>query len=104
MPDIRILRTHQLGLAQARELALQWADQATDQFGMACTHQENSAAHEVSFRRSGMHGRLRVSGELFEMDASLGFLFGAFKERIEQEIARKLDALLDDHPADKQPG
>jgi putative polyhydroxyalkanoate system protein len=104
MPDIRILRKHQLGLAQARKLALQWAAQATDQFGMACTHQEDSAAHEVSFRRSGMHGKLRVTGELFEMDASLGFLFGAFKLRIEQEIAKKLDALLDDQPADKQPG
>ena len=104
MPDIRILRKHQLGQAQARELALQWAAQATDQFGMACIHQEDSDAHEVSFRRSGMHGRLRVTGELFEMDASLGFLFGAFKLRIEQEIAKKLDALLDDQPADKQPG
>jgi putative polyhydroxyalkanoate system protein len=95
MPDIRIVRAHQLGLTQARELALQWADQATDKFQLTCTHQQGDASHEVSFRRSGIQGRLRVTGELFEMDASLGFLFGAFRERIEQEVAHRLDKLLE---------
>ena len=98
MPEIRVVRTHTLGLAQARTLALQWADQATNQFGMACTHQDDSAAHEVSFWRSGVHGRLSVTGDRFEMDATLGFLFGAFKDRIEKESGLKLDALLCDLP------
>ena len=95
MPDIHILRTHQLGLTPARALALQWADQATDKFQMTCTHQKGDDSHEVIFRRSGIEGRLRVTGDLFEMDASLGFLFGAFRERIEREIAHKLDELLE---------
>jgi hypothetical protein len=35
-----------------------------------------------------------VCGQRFELDAKLGFLLGAFKERIEGEIVKNLDDLL----------
>jgi putative polyhydroxyalkanoate system protein len=48
----------------------------------------------VQFARSGVNGTLRVSADHFELDAKLGFLLGAFKERIEGEIVKNLDELL----------
>jgi len=35
-----------------------------------------------------------VSAEKFELDARLGILLGAFKDRIEGEIVKNLDELL----------
>ena len=37
---------------------------------------------------------LRVTADHFELDALLGFLLGAFKDRIESEIVKNLDELL----------
>jgi hypothetical protein len=39
-------------------------------------------------------GELRVAADRFELDAKLGFLLGAFKDRIEQEVSKNLDELL----------
>jgi hypothetical protein len=39
-------------------------------------------------------GTLKVSQEKFEIDARLGFLLGAFKDRIETEILKNFDTLL----------
>ena len=35
-----------------------------------------------------------MGADHFELDAQLGFLLGAFKDRIEAEIVKNLDALL----------
>lgn len=99
MAQIHIHREHQLGLAGARKIAWQWAEQAEADFGMACTYEEGDDADEVQFSRSGVSGTLKVSGDHFELDAQLGFLLGAFKDRIEGEIVKNLDELL----ASKKP-
>lgn len=99
MAQIHIHREHQLGLAGARKIAWQWAEQAETDFGMACTYEEGDDADEVQFSRSGVSGTLKVSGDHFELDAQLGFLLGAFKDRIEGEIVKNLDELL----ASKKP-
>jgi hypothetical protein len=39
-------------------------------------------------------GDLTVSQDLFELNAQLGFLLSAFKDRIEEEIVKNLDDLL----------
>jgi putative polyhydroxyalkanoate system protein len=100
MADIHIRREHQLGMKGARKVAWQWAEQAEAEFDMACTYAEGSDTDEVQFSRSGVSGTLRVSGDCFELDAKLGFLLGAFKDRIEAEIVRNLDELL----ASPKPG
>ncbi len=41
-----------------------------------------------------MTGTLLVDAQQFDMTAKLGFLFSAFKDRIETEIGGQLDALL----------
>jgi len=99
MAQIHIQRPHQLGLAGARKVAWQWAEQAEADFDMACTYEEGEDGDEVQFSRSGVSGTLKVSGDHFELDAQLGFLLGAFKDRIEGEIVKNLDTLL----ASKKP-
>ena len=94
MPDIRIHREHHLGLHKARKVALQWAEKAEAKFGMACTLVEGESSDTLEFTRSGVHGRLIVAADHFDLDAKLGFLLGAFAKTIETEIQKNLDQLL----------
>ena len=94
MADIRIERDHQLGLSAARKLAWKWAEQAEAEFDMSCTYEEGDDGDEVHFTRSGVSGTLCVGADHFTLDAKLGFLLGAFKDRIESEIVQNLDTLL----------
>lgn len=94
MARIHIHRPHHLGLAGARQVAWQWAGQAEADFDMACTYEEGDDADTVQFSRSGVSGALKVAEDHFELDAQLGFLLGAFKDRIEGEIVKNLDELL----------
>lgn len=94
MAELKIFREHTLGLAQARRVAQTWAAQAEKDFGMACCYTEGPTRDSVSFMRSGVKGDLQVDEAHFELHVTLGFLFGAFKEAIEAEIVKNLDALL----------
>ena len=94
MADLHIRREHHLGLAEARKIAFKWAEQVEEHFGMECTYQEGTVRDEVCFTRSGVNGTLHVTKGRFELDAKLGFLLGAFKDRIEGEIVKNLDELL----------
>jgi len=94
LPDIHITRQHSLGLTEARKLAFKWAEMAEERFDMECTYEEGKTADLVSFTRSGVNGELKVTKERFVLDARLGFLLGAFKDRIESEIVKNLDDLL----------
>jgi putative polyhydroxyalkanoate system protein len=92
--DIRIHRSHRLGLAKAREVAWQWAEEVERRFEMACTVVEGDTGDTVEFTRPGVDGRLLVREDHFALEARLGFLIGAFSRRIEAEIEQYLDALL----------
>jgi putative polyhydroxyalkanoate system protein len=99
VPDIHIRREHQLGLARARKIAWQWAEEAENKFDMTCTVVEGEYSDTVEFSRSGVSGRLIVAADHFDLDAKLGFLLGAFSKTIEHEITKNLDALLAEAPA-----
>jgi putative polyhydroxyalkanoate system protein len=94
MPDIHIHREHTLGLPEARKVAFEWAEMAEEKFDMECTYEEGKTEDLVTFTRSGVNGELKVTKDRFELDARLGFLLGAFKDRIEGEIVKNLDTLL----------
>lgn len=94
MADIKIRRDHALGMAKARKLAFTWAEQVEERFEMECVYEEGGARDIVTFTRTGVRGTLVVTGSRIEIEAQLGFLFGAFKDRIEGEIVKYLDALL----------
>ena len=97
MADLHILREHALGFARAREVALHWAEQVEEEFGMECTYEEGESADTLQFKRSGVQGVLQVTRDRFELNAKLGFLLGAFKDRIETEVVKMLDRMA---PAD----
>jgi putative polyhydroxyalkanoate system protein len=101
VPDIHIQRSHALGLAKARKLAFKWAETAEEKLDMECTYEEGKTSDLVSFTRSGVNGELKVTKDSLELDARLGFLLGAFKERIESEIVKNLDELLAQKDPDK---
>jgi putative polyhydroxyalkanoate system protein len=92
--DLHIARKHTLGLAQARKLAFNWAEQVESDLGMQCIYEEGRSADKVTFSRAGVKGELQVTKDMFELDAKLGFLLGAFKDRIETEITDMLNKLL----------
>ena len=94
MADIHINRKHALGLAKARDIAFKWAEDVEYKLDMACTYEEGKTEDCVSFTRSGVNGMLLVTKDDFELKAKLGFLIGAFKDKIEAEINKNLDALL----------
>jgi putative polyhydroxyalkanoate system protein len=100
--EIQIQRQHKLGLPQARKIAFRWAEQVEEEFDMACTYEEGKTQDEVCFSRSGVSGTLKVTKDHFELDAKLGFLLGAFRERIESEIVKNLDSLLAELPASRK--
>jgi putative polyhydroxyalkanoate system protein len=94
MPDIKIHREHSLGLAKARKVAWQWAEQVEKDFDMQCTVIEGEYSDTVEFTRSGVSGKLIVAADHFDLNAKLGFLLGAFSKTIEGEIQKNLDTLL----------
>ena len=104
MADIHIEREHGMSLAQARKAAFKWAEQAEEKLAMECTYEEGQTADALRFSRSGVSGTLTVTQDRFEIQAKLGFLLGAFKEKIEGEIVKNLDALIAKNaPAAKKP-
>ncbi len=102
MADIHIQREHSLGLPAARKIAIQWGEQAEEKFDMACSYEEGQMQDLLSFSRPGVNGTLTVTKDSFELTAKLGFLLGAFRDRIESEIVKNLDALIASKPAGKK--
>lgn len=94
MSDIRIHREHRLGLAGARKVAWQWAEEVEQRFDMECAVLEGEYSDTVEFTRTGVHGTLTVAADHFDLHAKLGFLLGAFAKTIEAEIEKNLDKLL----------
>lgn len=99
MADIHIVREHALGLPQARKLALRWAEVAEQKLEMECTYAEGKTHDVVGFKRPGASGALKVTRNHFELKAKLGLLLGMFKGRIEAEIVKNLDDLLQQEDA-----
>jgi putative polyhydroxyalkanoate system protein len=95
--DIRIVREHSLPPAQARQLALRWAELARKKLEMECSYEEGEGGEGgdlLRFRRSGARGELRVAPGRFELNVHLGLLLGMFRSRIEAEIVKNFDALM----------
>ncbi|MEZ5703844.1 MAG: polyhydroxyalkanoic acid system family protein [Burkholderiaceae bacterium] len=103
MSDIHLLRNHHLGLEGARSVAARWADKAQRKLEMACAFAQTDEGDELQFSRPGVKGTLLVNAERFELRAELGFLFSAFKDQIEREIAKNLDELLANNGPDGGP-
>jgi putative polyhydroxyalkanoate system protein len=95
LADIHIVREHALGLPRARKLAFRWAEVAEKKLDMECTYAEGDTSDVVSFRRPGAQGELKVTRDRFELSARLGLLLGVFRHKIESEVVKNLDQLLE---------
>jgi putative polyhydroxyalkanoate system protein len=94
MPDIRMRREHRFGLAKARKIAWEWAEQVERDFDMECTVIEGQHRDTVQFTGSGVSGALVVAADHFDLHARLGLLLALFADKIEAEIEQTLDTLL----------
>ena len=109
MPILKISRQHTLSLDQAQSMAQQWARDAERDFGMETVLDKTADSADIAnaslavshphaerwtFKRSGVHGSLVTSAQRFELELHLGFLLGAFKDKIKQQIEQNLDQLL----------
>ncbi len=104
MPELKIERAHTLGLAGARAVAQRWREQAEQDWGMACEQETGQTPFvdgcagepqdQMRFSRSGVSGQLTVTASRFDLQLKLGFLLGAYSERIAEKINTNLDELL----------
>ena len=94
MADIHIERNTP-GPAEARKVAFKWAEMAEEKFDMECTYEEGDSRRPGELHALRRQRRSsRSPPTCLELDAKLGFLLGAFKDRIEGEIVKNLDTLL----------
>ncbi|MEO9102729.1 MAG: polyhydroxyalkanoic acid system family protein [Burkholderiaceae bacterium] len=100
MSDIHIVRPHHFGLADARRTAYTWAERVEREFELDCTWAEGATHDEVRFKRGGVEGTLMVRQDRFELEATLGLIAAMFKDQIEAEIVRELDAVLSEPPGE----
>ena len=94
MSDLKIRREHQLGLTRARAVAQKWAEHAEKKFEVKCELATGETQDVLRFSRAGVTGEMLVSGDAFELNAKLGFLFKPFAGQIESEARKQLDAAL----------
>ena len=90
MPDIEIRRTHGVTLQDARAAAERIAAELEQRFGLRGEWQGDT----FNFKRSGLAGFLKVSGEDLHLSVSLGLLLKAMREPIERAVVNKLDAVF----------
>ena len=87
MSNIDIRHPHALGPEQAREAVQGIADKLVERFGVAYAWNGDS----LQFERSGVDGRVNLEPGALHVTAKLGFLLGAMKGPIEQEIRKVLE-------------
>jgi putative polyhydroxyalkanoate system protein len=98
MPTLHITRQHTLSHDKARAIAQQWALDAERDFGMETSlvmgTDDYQTAERWNFKRTGVTGSLVTKPQSFELELHLGFLLGAFQDKIKQQIEQNLDQLL----------
>jgi putative polyhydroxyalkanoate system protein len=92
--DLTLHRAHDLGLARARKVALEWAERIESELEMECTLIEGDDEDVLEFTRAGVDGRMVVAADRFDIEAKLGFLLRPFLRQIEAEASRQLDDAL----------
>lgn len=90
MADIRMIKYHQLPVAQARALVQKAADDLAEEFDLV----SHWAGNTLHFRRSGVEGAMRVSPSEIDLEVTLGFLLRAFKAKFVEHIEHNFETLL----------
>jgi putative polyhydroxyalkanoate system protein len=90
MPDIRMIKYHQLSLADARALVQKAADDLAAEYDLS----SRWSGDTLHFRRSGVEGAMHVTASEIDLEVTLGFLLKAFKAKFVETIEHNFDNLL----------
>ncbi len=90
MATVEITREHNLGKETARERAEKLADKLAQKLGADC----NWEGDELTFKRSGADGVIRVGDELVQVTVKLGLMFTPMAGMVKGEIEKALDKYL----------
>jgi len=93
MADIRIARPHGLPLSRAKAAAQAAAENLVREYDLTCQWEGDT----LSFRRSGVQGRIEVSPSQIAVEIRLGLLLKGFRSTIEQSVSKRLDEVLAQH-------
>lgn len=90
MSTISVTRHHTLDPEHARQTAESLAKDLSDRFDVHYQWEGDS----LHFQRSGVTGQLTVDEHMIKVDLTLGLLLRPLRSRIENEIHRHLDNLI----------
>lgn len=90
MSRIHIERSHSLGLDAARAKAEKLAERLAKEHGVQCEWQGD----ELTFKRSGVDGRIAVGADKVAVDVKLGLMLSAMSGLLKGEIEKALDKAL----------
>ncbi|MGD8207049.1 MAG: polyhydroxyalkanoic acid system family protein [Thiohalocapsa sp.] len=99
MSKIHVTRSHNLGLARARDEVEQIAQRVQEEIG-AHYAWEGDTLH---FSRSGVDGHITVTEDSLDLRIKLGLLLAAMKGHIEERIIAKVDEHLARHAGEPPP-
>lgn len=86
MADISITQQHTLPHDQARIAAQKIADQMAKEYDMSIAWEGDV----LTFKRSGIDGRLAVESNRAVLDITLGFILKGFSGQIEEKLGRNM--------------
>jgi putative polyhydroxyalkanoate system protein len=93
MADIRLVRRHDLPMAEARALA-ERAARGLARYGVTSAWQDGV----LRFHRAGIDGHVRLTASQIRVDVKLGLLLRPLKAQLAARIDQQLDRLLKGSP------
>jgi putative polyhydroxyalkanoate system protein len=90
MSDIKLVRSHSLPIAKAKQIVQQVADDLAEEYSLTSDWRGDT----LHFRRQGVDGTMRVTNSQIGLDVTLGFLLKPFKSKLLDHIERRFDTLL----------
>ena len=90
MPDIHIIKNHQLSLTEAKQVALKVADDLQKQYGL----KGEWLGNVLKFQKTGVKGQLSVAETNIDVQLSLSLPLSLMRRAIQSEIERNLDKIF----------
>jgi putative polyhydroxyalkanoate system protein len=90
MADIKMIKYHELPVAQAKQLVQKAADDLGEEYDLTSEWHGDT----LRFHRSGVEGQMKVTAAEIHLDVTLGFLLRPFKAKFVEHIEHNFDRLL----------
>lgn len=90
MADIKMIKFHDLPIAQAKALVQKAADDLGAEYNLTSEWRGDT----LRFHRSGVEGHMKVTASEIHLDVTLGFLLKPFRAKFVEHIEHNFDQLL----------